>query len=246
MYTIDAILLVTAAVYKVPNEVDDIHGTNPVFNPIFQTYMTYDLSKNSTIIRDFVKDFWSGKFPDKNTMWGFNSHEGLIALNRVNDTNNEINRTLSNIRGVIPLLLYKKINETWMENSIKELSEFYTNLTEKESKTDVYIKLMGDAWFLHGLYYSMKTAHQKSNRTSKTYFYRLSDDSYSIFKNFLYKGCKELPGVSHTDDLGYLFAMSQEYNLGWYRLRIYAEIPKKAQSTHRKMVTLWTNFAKTG
>ncbi|XP_026480236.1 venom carboxylesterase-6-like [Ctenocephalides felis] len=108
--TIEAKKLVTAAVDKVPNEVDNIHGTNPVFNPIFQTYMTWEKREDS--IRDFVKDMWLG--------------------------------------------------------------------------------------------------------------------------------------VSHTDDLGYLFAMSQEYNIGWYTLRIYSEIPKEAQETHKKMITLWTNFAKTG
>lgn len=242
--TIEAEKLVKIAEDGVPNIVDIIHGTSPVFNPIFQTYMAWKTREES--IRDFVKDMWLGKFPDKDTMWGFNNREGLIALDRVNKITNEIKNTLKNIRRVIPLLLYKSINETWMHDTVTKLSEFYNNVSTNANETEAYIQFMGDSWFLHGLYYSMRAIHYYNERKSKTYFYRLSDDSYSIFKNFLYQGCSEFKGVSHTDDLGYLFAMSQEYNIGWYTLRIYSEIPKEAQETHKKMITLWTNFAKTG
>ncbi|XP_026480235.1 venom carboxylesterase-6-like [Ctenocephalides felis] len=77
------------------------------------------------------------------------------------------------------------------------------------------------------------------NETNDRVIYKMREVLVNKYK-------KELPGVCHTDDLGYLFSMSKEWSNLYFTVRGYATIPEKAVETHKKMVTLWTNFAKTG
>lgn len=189
-----------------------------------------------------------GHFPNKDIIIGFNNAEGLLAMNRVqNESSLEANNTLNDVRRVIPIF-YNNDNYTIANKSVKALAEYYKNVTGKNNPYEGYIQLMGDAWFLHGINRTITAISEipKENRTAKMYVYRLSDSSYSVYKKYLFKNekWKNLTGVCHTDDLGYLFSMC-EYPLKYF-VRVYAEIPEEAQETHKKMVTLWTNFAKTG
>ncbi|XP_026480240.1 cholinesterase 1-like [Ctenocephalides felis] len=240
-------LIIETVLKNVTTPEDHKYATDPVFNPVVE----HKNSTNPIITKHLLSRMYKGEFPDVNIIYGFNDAEGLLAMNRVNDSNNEVNYTLHDVRRVIPLLFYNnKTMDESVNKTIKDLHDYYYWIHAFEQKYEAYIQLMGDAWFLHGIHGTLKAIHKNSNRTSKTYFYRLSNDSYSIYKQYVFtdRDKQKLPGVCHTDDLGYLFAMSKEVHIWIFGLtmRVYATIPDKAKETHEKIVTLWTNFAKTG
>lgn len=75
-----------------------------------------------------------------------------------------------------------------------------------------------------------------TNRTSPTYVYRFAfDGALGLFKRML--GISH-PGACHGDEMGYLFYFSR------LNYRLDDDSPELAVS--RRMVQMWTNFAKTG
>lgn len=187
--------------------------------------------------------------PEKDIIIGFNSMEGLFALKRVDADEHEVEKTLRDPERIIPrdafiwenpyikehLDIAKELSETYMEH--------FCNDDDPDDKLSAYIHLMGDAWFLNGIYRTLRHGFN-NKRKSKLYLYMLSDDSYSIQKKFVIKNWKHLYGVAHTDDLGYLFKMNPVLYMLSCRLNLPAD--ETTQRTHKRMVTMWTNFAKTG
>lgn len=75
----------------------------------------------------------------------------------------------------------------------------------------------------------------QTNRTSPTYLYRFGfDGALGLFKRML--GITH-PGVCHGDEMGYLFYFSR------INYRLDDDSPESVVS--KKMVQMWTNFAKT-
>lgn len=77
--------------------------------------------------------------------------------------------------------------------------------------------------------------HHRRTSTAPVYLYRMSVESnLNLYKNF---AKITAPGVSHGDDIGYLF------NTQFTPPLQEASLEKKSVKT---FVKLWTNFAKTG
>uniref|UniRef100_I3VPE6 Esterase n=1 Tax=Ctenocephalides felis TaxID=7515 RepID=I3VPE6_CTEFE len=104
-----------------------------------------------------------------------------------------------------------------------------------------YVDLMGDAWFNYGVFKTLKSIINTNRRKENTYFYKLSDSSYSVYKTYIITKYSDLPGVCHADDLGYLFRVYGD-SRGFIKLTI----PKEGMLTHQRLVKMWSNFAKTG
>ncbi|RZC31955.1 uncharacterized protein BDFB_007202 [Asbolus verrucosus] len=93
--------------------------------------------------------------------------------------------------------------------------------------------MLSDAMFVYGIYVTIMT--QLGRSKAPTYLYRVSIESeLNFFKHFL--KIKE-PGVSHCDDVGYLFKhfATPEIKAG-----------SLEDTAYRRFVRLWTNFAKYG
>nr|ABM55396.1 putative truncated esterase [Xenopsylla cheopis] len=177
------------------------------------------------------------KFPDKQVLMGYNSAEGLLALSRLDKDPKEIDNTLEDPERVIPdsFKLRSRGSEESVKKAIKNMLESYT----QTDNTRKYIDLMGDAWFDYGIFRTLQSIIKTNDRSKNTYFYKLSDDSYSVYKTYILTKYKNQPGVCHGDDLGYLFKM---YYAGFVPL----PIPRGGHKTNQILVKFWVNFAKNG
>lgn len=96
-------------------------------------------------------------------------------------------------------------------------------------------QLFTDVMFLRPVLETVRL-YANSNRTSPTYLYRFAfDGALGLFKRML--GINH-PGACHGDEMGYLFYFSR------LNYRLDDDSPELAVS--RRMIQLWTNFAKTG
>ncbi|KAI5643066.1 carboxylesterase family domain-containing protein [Phthorimaea operculella] len=100
---------------------------------------------------------------------------------------------------------------------------------------DSLIDLFTDVMFLRPLLETLRIQGQ-TNRTSPTYLYRFAfDGALGLFKRML--GINH-PGACHGDEMGYLFYFS--------RLNYRLDDDSTELAVSKRMVQMWTNFAKTG
>lgn len=92
--------------------------------------------------------------------------------------------------------------------------------------------MLSDQWFVHGVHRTVKAHAKKSEKN--VYFYRFSvDGDLNMFKKLIYNSEK---GAQHGDELGYLF-----------KVPFLSLKPGSLEETVlKRMVKIWTNFAKTG
>lgn len=98
----------------------------------------------------------------------------------------------------------------------------------------IYAKLLTDTMFIRGI---LKTARLHSlAENATTYVYRFGfDGELGLFKRLM--GISR-PGVCHGDEMGYLF------HFGFFNLSLDPDSPEI--QVKKRMVALWTNFAKYG
>nr|CAD7460856.1 unnamed protein product [Timema tahoe] len=111
---------------------------------------------------------------------------------------------------------------------------YFGNETASLATIEQLVNLVTDSWFLQGIHRTVKFL-QRHNSTPM-YVYQFSYEgrlSYSYIFQFNYP----FPGAGHGDDLNYLFTTTY-FN--------YTEFESNSteMKTVRRMVTLWTNFAK--
>lgn len=88
--------------------------------------------------------------------------------------------------------------------------------------------------FMRGITTTARYHAMRANAT--TFVYRFAfDGSLGLYKRLL--GIQR-PGVCHGDELGYLF------HFGFFNLSLDPQSPELL--TKKRMVTMWTNFAKFG
>ncbi|XP_049853108.1 esterase FE4-like isoform X1 [Schistocerca gregaria] len=177
----------------------------------------------------------SGKFCDVPYLTGVTSHEGLMELRNILKKPELLKEIDADFERFVPEDMEVRENER-LKKASDMIRQFYFDgkALTKDSIMD-YVNLQTDINFAHGVYqtanYHVKYSH------SPLYYYSFGFDSVlGVFKRFV--GASHLPGVCHIDDIGYLFHMSI--------VDITVEHDSIEMSTIRRMVKLWTNFAKTG
>ncbi|KAF9413122.1 hypothetical protein HW555_008564 [Spodoptera exigua] len=127
-------------------------------------------------------------------------------------------------------------NDTIVDKISDSIRAFYFQQKPIDNRNiDSLIDLFTDVMFLRPV---LETVRQQveSNRTSPTYLYRFAfDGALGLFKRML--GITHA-GACHGDEMGYLFYFSR------LNYRLDDDSPELAVS--RRMVQMWTNFAKTG
>ncbi|KAB0804411.1 hypothetical protein PPYR_01381 [Photinus pyralis] len=202
------------------------------FGPVVESYT----SKSSFILEEPLTILRSGTYNDVSLMIGYTSRECLLihfmnrnanvpnkGLDIITDFEMEIPRTLNVIKGTsLSKRMAEKIKFFYLGN--KEWAD--------EIKSQYYL-LKTDNMFIWPIQKNLRY-HAKSS-TNPTYFYRMSiDTSINLFKRSINI---KLPGVSHGDELGYLFKRS----------RIPPPLPNSLEMNGIERFTkLWTNFARTG
>lgn len=119
----------------------------------------------------------------------------------------------------------------------KEIKRAYTRLPSK-SFIDALVTYGSDTFFVHAITQELRSHVRNGNK--HVYAYRFDYDGTYNFAKRLSAPVGE-PGVSHGDELGYLFGAIPIAYFGLDRRR-----SSKESRLMEQMVTMWTNFAKYG
>ncbi|CAH0728291.1 unnamed protein product, partial [Brenthis ino] len=168
-------------------------------------------------------------------MTGYNAQEGIILFRRLQRYPKLLSELEHEFRRVVPPELISSDEER--SNKITDqIRAFYFQQRPVDMRNiDSLIDLFTDVMFLRPALETLRL-QAKTNRTSPTYLYRFAfDGALGLFKRML--GITH-PGACHGDEMGYLFYFSR------LNYRLDDNSPELAVS--KKMVQLWTNFAKTG
>ncbi|XP_077300183.1 juvenile hormone esterase [Arctopsyche grandis] len=180
----------------------------------------------------------SGNYTKVPYLTGFNSHEGLIFIRRLRKDPTILEQIENDFNRMIPLDL-KVPGGQFGEDAnqvANRIRQFYLNgrTVSMETATDMVL-LLTDLMFLRPLVTSVRLQKLVSPETP-IYMYRFAfDGALGLFKRFL--GINK-PGACHGDEMGYLFKFSA----------INIRLDEKSTEVYvkKKMVKMWTNFAKYG
>lgn len=166
---------------------------------------------------------------------GVTSHEGILALNLLNDHADALDILEKEFERAVPADLARYSNNTQkISNMIKKF--YFADQHVSEETLLQFVNMITDEWFMKDINAAVKKIAAVS--TSPVYYYEFSfDGPFGIIKRLL--GAEKLPGAAHADDLGYLFQML-------LTSRIILGPSDPAILTQSRMVKLWTNFAKSG
>ncbi|KAK9746435.1 Carboxylesterase family [Popillia japonica] len=164
-------------------------------------------------------------------MFGYTSDEGLffqmIGMRFEKESDVDFETFVPNF--------FKAAKGSDLSKSISEkIKAFYMRDTsENLTDTEKILKLQTDTSFMRGVYSSAK--HHARTSSEMVFLYRFSIDAGLNFGKLAFQ--MKAPGACHADDLGYLFKTS---------FPVPVEPNSIEDKTIRRMVQLWTNFAKTG
>ncbi|XP_073950365.1 carboxylic ester hydrolase-like [Choristoneura fumiferana] len=164
---------------------------------------------------------------------GYNAQEGIILFRRLQRYPKLLSELDREFRRVAPPELLAGAHAAAVVDDIRH---FYFQQRPVDLRNiDSLIDLFTDVMFLRPVLDTVRL-YANSNRTSPTYLYRFAfDGALGLFKRML--GISH-PGACHGDEMGYLFYFSR------LNYRLDDDSPELAVS--RRMIQLWTNFAKTG
>lgn len=177
----------------------------------------------------------SGKFSKVPYISGYNSEDGIFYADYAQMHKGHIENLNKNFQFVIPMDMNYPINSSESLEMAAKIKKFYFKEKELNEETmENFIDLYTDYAFLQKIEFSAHLIRKYSK--APVYFYRFSFDgdlnAYKKKYNLQYKG------ASHLDDLGYLF---REHNI-----LLETKEGSKSSTVRKRMVEMWTNFAKYG
>ncbi|XP_065338238.1 esterase E4-like [Cloeon dipterum] len=172
--------------------------------------------------------------PDVPIMAGVTTREGMLnmILLRPLDLTKEFTE---NRDFYVPRLLGLKRNTSQFENAWKQISTYYKSMPVDE--TEQYLLMASDAEYTLGVDWLVRDLVTKKNRKSPVFYYQLSFNG-SITSLIKSRVPTNRTGISHGDDLGYLFTMN--ISDSWQRA------PARDRAFISQITTLWANFAEKG
>lgn len=184
-----------------------------------------------------------GQINDVPWLTGLNSHEGSLRVmtlfsNDERDSLTKLNEKWTKYAPV-SLTIDDSCPENLQDKVTNKIRKFYFGDEDitRSTKTEL-INMYSDAWFNVGTCESVKTHYKKFS--SPVYFYHFAyrgrysvSNVYDIFGEY---------GVSHADELQYLFSFNIRFFFDLIKLPVATEDLNVAHF----MTNLWYNFAKTG
>ncbi|XP_049877694.1 venom carboxylesterase-6-like isoform X2 [Pectinophora gossypiella] len=166
---------------------------------------------------------------------GYNAQEGIILFRRLQRYPKLLSELDREFRRVVPPELQAG-DEVRTRSIADHIRAFYFQQRPVDMRNiDSLIDLFTDVMFLRPILETLRLQAQ-TNRTSPTYLYRFAfDGALGLFKRML--GINH-PGACHGDEMGYLFYFS--------RLNYRLDDDSTELAVSKRMVDMWTNFAKTG
>ncbi|XP_030749275.1 esterase FE4-like [Sitophilus oryzae] len=182
-------------------------------------------SRDAFISRNIIDILTSGEYNKVPLLIGFNDREGIL---------DEVVRELENetvtAKNFIPHNIDFHGNETLRQIYIKKFNDFYLSTPDRDS----YIKAYSDTMFVAGIFGTVKNHIKTCNK--KVFLYKFAGDTGLNYIKVAVN-VTDIPGASHGDELGYLFKTTSTPNI---------QPGSVEDKSWRRMVKLWTNFAKYG
>nr|ATO93736.1 carboxylesterase [Nilaparvata lugens] len=182
----------------------------------------------------------SGQFAQVPYIVGMTNKEGIISLKEDPGILSKMDKINGEAIRFVPYDLCVSDNVT--QNIFSEVKKYYFgNCPVSVETLNQYVDICSDLEFTIGVNNTLKYFSRKGLKD--VYVYQFSfEGELGFFKRFIKASVPEVPpGVSHADDLGYLF--QNNFVNG-------REFPLAPNCPERKIVdtfiTLWTNFAANG
>ncbi|XP_067007341.2 carboxylic ester hydrolase [Anabrus simplex] len=188
------------------------------------------------LTREPIAIMREGKFHQVPLIAGVTSHEGMLLLKDVLPNPSLLNTIDSDFKVMVPDDLKDKKDTRYHQEIGEKIKKFYFGDKAVSADTIMdYVHLQSDLMFLNGV--ETMVTQQAAVSSAPIYYYQFKfDGDLGFVKKFV--GASDLPGACHGDDLGYLFHMDL-FDLN-------AEPNSPEDKMRKKMVKLWTNFAKNG
>ncbi|XP_026760793.1 carboxylic ester hydrolase-like [Galleria mellonella] len=166
---------------------------------------------------------------------GYNAQEGIILFRRLQRDPKLLSELDREFERVVPPELSSHDEKTVKKIAAMIRASYFQHRPVDMHNINSLIDLFTDIMFLRPLLETIRL-QAETNRTSPTYVYRFAfDGALGLFKRMM--GITH-PGACHGDEMGYLFYFSR------LNYRLDEDSPELAVS--KRMIQLWTNFAKTG
>ncbi|KAM3956544.1 carboxylic ester hydrolase [Aphomia sociella] len=166
---------------------------------------------------------------------GYNAQEGIILFRRLQRDPKLLSELDREFERVVPPELSSHDEKTIKKIAAMIRASYFQQRPVDARNINSLIDLFTDVMFLRPILETIRL-QAETNRTSPTYLYRFAfDGALGLFKRML--GITH-PGACHGDEMGYLFYFSR------LNYRLDDDSPELAVS--KRMIQLWTNFAKTG
>lgn len=177
-------------------------------------------------------------------MIGFNSREAIVFLRTLINDPEILEKLNYNFQFSVPLrgleFIFNSDEYKYVAEKIKQF--YFQNGVITDKSMSEYVDYVSD-----GIFYpihKMLTRHLKAS-FANTYFYRFSfDGSLNFFKNSILNDGNSIKGATNGDEICYLFKC-ERLEETYKELLENKEEPDELHVSKR-MVHLWTNFAKFG
>ncbi|XP_026479131.1 esterase FE4-like [Ctenocephalides felis] len=181
-----------------------------------------------------VDKMLKGDFNKVPFMTGITDAEGILAFMDFAKDPAVFDKFENDFERFVPTDLQLPLRSEASVKLAKEMKQFYfRDQPVSENTRKEFVDVVTDCWFVRGVNDHVKLMSAKT--TEPIYYYEYNFDEYGFLKNLV--GIQDVKGACHADELGYLFKNEL------------SQFPKELESavvTQKRLLSLWTNFAKTG
>ncbi|XP_047515425.1 juvenile hormone esterase-like isoform X1 [Pieris napi] len=211
---------------KTMTEEEKNRGSPEQFLPVIKENLRGD---EPFIDEDPVQKVVKGKVSKMPIMLGYNSGEGIL---KISDEIKRLDIKNNNVSLFVPRSIVEIVSTEKALEFGRRIQSFYGSITK--DNPEVIRDILTDANFAYNTH---RFAYLYSKLNAPVYMYRFNYETDLNIKK-KYSSFKDIPGVSHADDLFYLF-----YNN--LNKEAYDNQPKLRDIAH-EVTKLWTDFAKYG
>ncbi|XP_068084604.1 juvenile hormone esterase isoform X2 [Anabrus simplex] len=195
-------------------------------------YVTVDDTFLPRAPRQILKDGDYNKVP---LLLGINDAEGLLLFNIIMKHQTRLESFNDNMEKMVPRDLELKPGSKDSKEVANMIKDFYFDGKLTPEKADQYKDLSTDRLFLIGVHQAVQLHAATSDQPIYLYEFAF-EGAFGITKAIF--GSPLYQGVSHVEDVYYIHAVK---NIPYKLFNFSPEM-----LTLRRMVTMWTNFAKFG
>jgi carboxylesterase type B len=187
-------------------------------------------SPGAFITEEPLKIIKSGSYNKIPIVFGYTTREGMLFEIWIKPRKPTMPKDFETL---IPFMLEVERGSDSSKNIANKIKQFYYGTPGSEDQLDNFYLIHTDNSFLRDIMFA--TQHHSASSDQPIFLYRMSVESkLNLFKKI---GSITAPGVSHGDDIGYLFKTKLTPELQSGSLE---------ELSVNRFVKYWTNFAKFG